>query len=137
MSSATTEPSLTPRRRAVLDAVRESEGHLSASEIWERARAAEPRISFATVYNAVHYLCDRGLLVEIPFGDGASLYDARTDHHDHVVCSCCGRMVDCHLGHEQRISKEAADLTGYDIHEVRVLLTGVCPKCRPGVKADD
>jgi Fe2+ or Zn2+ uptake regulation protein len=116
----------------VLEAVRESKGHLNASEIWERARALEPRISFATVYNAVHYLCEAGLLLEIPFGDGASLYDARTERHDHAVCTRCGRIADFHSATADAVAAEASMLTGFDATEVRIVLTGLCPDCRNG-----
>ncbi len=122
--------SMTPRRRAVLEAVRDSKGHLSASDIWERARSMEPKISFATVYNAVHYLCNAGLLLEIPFGDGASLYDARMDRHDHAVCTDCGLLIDFHSDVADTVAVEAARITGFEAAEVRIVLTGVCPKCR-------
>ena len=123
-------PGLTPRRRAVLEAVQTSKGHLSASEIWERARACEPKISFATVYNAVHFLCDAGLLVAIPFGDGASLYDARMDRHDHAQCTACGRLVDYECGLADDVAAQAAASTGFTASEVRITLIGLCPQCR-------
>lgn len=129
MTEARPVATLTPRRRAVLEAVRSSERHLSASEIWERAREAEPKISFATVYNAVHYLCDAGLLVAIPFGDGASLYDARVDRHDHALCTGCGRLVDYECALADDVAEQAAASTGFTPSEVRITLIGLCPEC--------
>lgn len=122
--------SLTPKRRAVLEAVRRSNAHLSASEIWERAREFEPKLSFATVYNAVHYLCHAGLLTEIPFGDGASRYDARMDRHDHAICTGCGALTDFHSDIADAVAAEAARETGFEAAEVRIVLTGICPACR-------
>jgi Fur family peroxide stress response transcriptional regulator len=121
---------LTAKRKAVLEAVRESKGHLTAADIWERARTLEPRISFATVYNAVHYLCKAGLLIEIPFGDGASLYDARTDRHDHARCTHCGRMVDYDCGVASEVAREVALNTGFLADEVHITVVGVCAECR-------
>jgi Fur family peroxide stress response transcriptional regulator len=130
MIEARHPPGLTSRRRAVLEAVQHSKGHLSASEIWERAREREPKISFATVYNAVHFLCDAGLLVAIPFGDGASLYDARMDRHDHAQCTRCGRLVDYECGLAADVAAQAAECTGFSPSEVRITLIGLCPECR-------
>jgi Fur family ferric uptake transcriptional regulator/Fur family peroxide stress response transcriptional regulator len=132
-----TEHRLTPQRRAVLVAVRDSHDHLSASEIWERARALHPRISFATVYNAVRYLCDAGLLQHIPFGDGASLYDARTDRHDHAMCAHCGHIVDFAAPFVQDIGARAAKETGFVATEVCVTLRGICPDCQGRTKFAD
>jgi Fur family peroxide stress response transcriptional regulator len=121
---------MTSRRRAVLEAVQQSKGHLTASDIWERARGIEPRISFATVYNAVHYLCDSGLLIEIPFGDGASLYDARTDRHDHARCTRCGGIVDYDCGVATDVIKQVALEKGFLADEVHITVVGVCATCR-------
>src|SRR5687768_16038417 len=66
---------LTPQRRAVLRVVAESAEHLTANEIFEAARRELPSISFATVYNSLKYLKEAGLLREINFGKGSSLYD--------------------------------------------------------------
>lgn len=121
---------MTAKRKAVLEAVRASKGHLTAADIWERARALEPRISFATVYNAVHYLCDAGLLIEIPFGDGASLYDARTDRHDHAHCKQCGSIVDYECGVAGEVTRRVALDTGFLADEVHITVVGVCADCR-------
>lgn len=76
---------LTPQRDAVLQAVRASQAHLTASEVYESARKIWPSISYATVYNSLRYLKDGGLIGEIQFGNGASCYGAMTDRHDHAL----------------------------------------------------
>jgi Fur family transcriptional regulator, peroxide stress response regulator len=121
---------MTTRRKAVLEAVRASGGHVSASDIWERARAIEPRISFATVYNAVHYLSKAGLLIEIPFGDGATLYDARTDDHDHALCTKCGGIVDYDCGIATQAAMDTARKSGFLASEVRITVVGLCADCQ-------
>jgi Fur family peroxide stress response transcriptional regulator len=128
---------LTPQRRAVLAAIQNSHAHLSASEIWERARELQPRISFATVYNAVRYLCDAGLLLHTPFGDGASLYDARTDRHDHALCTRCGRIVDFAAPFVKDIAERAARETGFTVSEICVTLRGACPDCQSKTRFSD
>ena len=68
---------LTKQRRAVLRAIRESDEHLTANEVFERARRLLPRISFATVYNSLRYLKNEGLIVEIRFGADCIRYDRK------------------------------------------------------------
>jgi Fe2+ or Zn2+ uptake regulation protein len=79
----------------------------------------------------VHYLCDEGLLVEVPFGNGASLYDARTDRHDHALCTGCGTIVDYDCTLAPTVAAQAAQATGFANPDVRVIVTGLCPTCRP------
>src|SRR5437660_7142838 len=88
---------LTRQREAVLRVIRESENHLTASEIFAGARRTLPSISYATVYNSLKYLKDAGLILEISFGNGASRYDRETERHDHALCTCCGKLVDFDL----------------------------------------
>ena len=59
------ETPLTPQRRAVLEVVRGSMDHLTANDVFAAARALHPTISYATVYNSLHYLTSTGLIREI------------------------------------------------------------------------
>jgi Fe2+ or Zn2+ uptake regulation protein len=88
---------LTPQREAVLQAIRETDAHLTAGEVFEAARRLLPSISYATVYNSLRYLTEAGLVREINQGKGASRYDRELARHDHAVCTLCGKLVDFDL----------------------------------------
>jgi Fur family ferric uptake transcriptional regulator len=64
-------------------------------------------------------------------GENAHSYISRPPgHHDHLICSGCGRVVnftDCNLpGLEKRLSAE----TGFTIEEHRLDFYGNCRECR-------
>jgi Fe2+ or Zn2+ uptake regulation protein len=120
---------LTPRREAVLRAVHESCGHPTAAEVFEQTRKAIPAISFATVYNALRYLTDRGLVREITFGKGASCYDRETGRHDHAVCSGCGSLVDFNLPEAVALMPKAARQSRFKAQSIHLTLVGLCPRC--------
>ena len=88
---------LTKQRTAVLQVIRESEGHLTANEVFENARRILPSISFATVYNSLHYLKNESLIGEVTFGNDASRYDRNLTRHYHAICNDCGKLVDLDL----------------------------------------
>jgi len=46
---------LTRQREVVLQVIREAKEHLTANEVFARAKAILPSISFATVYNSLRY----------------------------------------------------------------------------------
>jgi Fur family transcriptional regulator, peroxide stress response regulator len=124
------DQALTPQREAVLRAVRASEGHLTASEVFERAREILPTISYATVYNSLRYLKEAGLVSEITFGNGASRFDPETSRHDHAVCTGCGKLVDFDLKETVELMRAAARRSRFRAESVHLTLTGVCPECR-------
>ena len=63
------ENKLTPHRQVVLDVVRANRNHPTAREVFEESSKLSPKLSIATVYNALKYLTDAGLLRLIRFGD--------------------------------------------------------------------
>jgi Fur family peroxide stress response transcriptional regulator len=128
-----TLPKLTPQREAVLQVIRERVDHPTASDIFAAAKQNLPAISYATVYNSLRYLRDAGLVREIRFGDGASRYDGITDHHDHALCTTCGKLVDFDLAEPAELMREAARKSRFQAESVHLTLMGRCPDCvEPG-----
>jgi Fe2+ or Zn2+ uptake regulation protein len=114
----------------VLEVIRESENHLTACEIYEAARKRLLTISYATVYNSLHFLKEEGLVREINFGNGATRFDRETERHDHAICSSCGKMVDFDLPEAAALMRVAALRADFKPESVQLTLTGVCPDCR-------
>ena len=121
---------LTKQREAVLQVIRGSENHLTASEIYEAARRRLPSISYATVYNSLKYLKDGGLVNEISFGNGASRYDRETERHDHALCTECGKLVDFDLTVTSDLVRAAVRKTRFKPETIHLTLRGLCPDCK-------
>jgi Fur family peroxide stress response transcriptional regulator len=124
------ELGLTPQRQAVLAAIRATDQHPTANEVFALARGRMPSISFATVYNSLRYLKEAGLIREISFGDGASRYDRETDRHDHAICTKCGKLVDFDLPQTVELLRVAARKARFKPESVHLTLMGLCPDCR-------
>jgi Fe2+ or Zn2+ uptake regulation protein len=120
---------LTKQRQAVLQAIRESEAHLTANEVFEDARRVLPGISFATVYNSLRYLKNEGLIGEVRFGTDATRYDRRLTRHDHAICSKCEKLVDLDLTIPDTLVKEAARRSKFKPDSIELTLRGTCPEC--------
>ena len=80
--------------KLVLQILRESEGHLTAREIYEQARRTMPNISLGTVYRDLNSLAERGEISTVEIPDGANYFDKTVAPHDHLICSRCGRIRD-------------------------------------------
>lgn len=120
---------LTKQRKTILRVIRESDGHLTANEVFDHARLLLPSISFATVYNSLRYLKNRGLIGEVRFGADSTRYDRKLTRHDHAICSNCGKLVDLELSIPAGLLEEAAKRSKFEAGSIELTLHGLCPEC--------
>lgn len=123
------EAGLTKQRRCVLQVIREADKHLTANEVFEGARRLLPGISFATVYNSLHYLKNEGLIGEIKFGLDANRYDRKVTQHDHAICDNCGKIVDLEMSVPKGLVAKAAELSKFEAGTIELTLRGLCAEC--------
>jgi Fe2+ or Zn2+ uptake regulation protein len=118
---------VTPQRRAVLSAFEED--HLTADEVFARARRELPELSRATVYNALAAFVEVGILRAVE-SRGALLYDPNPDPtHHHFRCRRCDRLYDVHVAGVEALKVSGAD--SFVVERQTVLLGGLCPLCAP------
>ncbi len=120
---------LTKQRSAVFRVIHESDGHLTANEVFEAARRLLPGISFATVYNSLHYLKDIGLIAEVIFGSDVTRYDRKLTRHDHAICIDCGKLVDLELPIPPILVQKASELSKFEPESLELVFRGKCPQC--------
>lgn len=123
------ELGLTRQREVVLQVIREEPEHLTANEVFDKAKQLLPSISFATVYNSLRYLKDAGHIAEISFGNGASRFDSMTSRHDHAICTKCGKLVDMELDLPAELVSRAAEYSRFRPEYLELTLRGTCPEC--------
>jgi Fe2+ or Zn2+ uptake regulation protein len=123
------ELGLTRQREVVLRVIRDAHEHLTANEVFGRAKDLLPTISFATVYNSLRFLKEAGHIAEISFGNGASRFDRITHRHDHAICTSCGRLVDIEMDHPAEVMKKAARQSKFKPESIEFTLRGLCPDC--------
>lgn len=121
---------VTAQRRAVWSAFASGdEGHLTAEEVFERARGELPELARATVYNALSELVRAGLLQVVEVR-GALVYDANLDpEHHHFRCRSCSRLYDVHLEGAESLRISGGE--GFVVDRKSIMLGGLCPECSP------
>lgn len=120
---------LTKQREVVLQVIRDEPEHLTANEIFDKAKRLLPGISFATVYNSLRYLKEAGLIAEVNFGSGASRFDSKLTRHDHAICTNCGKLVDMELDLPAQLVASAAEFSRFQPESFELTLRGLCPDC--------
>ena len=111
----------------------ESNTHLTADELLARVRRHDPRVSQATVYRTMRLLKESGLAEERHFGDGQARYepaDAGGEHHDHLICTECGHIVEFVDDRIEALQDRVAAAHGFVVTDHRMELYGLCPACQ-------
>jgi Fur family transcriptional regulator, ferric uptake regulator len=105
---------------------------LSAHEIEDALRGGERGVGRASIYRSLELLYDHELINRLDLGDGVARYeiaDPAGEHHHHLVCDRCGRLVafdDPAL--ERAIDRVSARL-GMRVNSHDVVLRGECEDC--------
>ena len=120
----------TKQREAILDVFLEVEGHITGEELHGRVRARHPGIGYTTVYRTMKLLCDAGLASERNFDDGVTRYEVEHEHHDHLVCVRCGKIVEFECSMIESAQDEIVERYGFRLLRHRHELYGHCPSCR-------
>ncbi len=122
----------TQQREAILVAFLEATGHITSEEIHTRVRVGHPNIGYTTVYRTMKLLCDAGLASERHFEEGVTLYEIEHEHHDHLVCLRCGKIIEFECEMIERTQQEIADRYRFRILRHRHELYGHCSACDQG-----
>lgn len=122
---------LTHQRRLVLEIIRNSQEHPDAEAILLQARARDARISQATVYRALAFLKEAGLVQEHSLGQGHGHFEAAQGApHYHFTCKQCGRVIEFSAPEVIDIVHSLGEERGLLVTEVHLLLSGICDRCR-------
>lgn len=128
---------VTPQRMAVLRILADSKEHLKIEEIYSRVSQDFPMTSLATIYNTISMLKEIDEVLELSFGDGGKRYDGNNpEPHPHLLCECCGSVIDPDIPTLNNLMGRVADLTGYQVTSQRLDFFGICPLCQKGFHPD-
>ena len=121
-------------RLKILDLFRKAEHrHMSADDVYRLLMTENVDIGLATVYRVLTQFEEAGILLRSQFDGGKSVFELNGgEHHDHLVCTNCGRVEEFHDAEIERRQQEVADRHGFTLHEHALSLYGLCPACRPG-----
>lgn len=119
----------TRQREAILDIFFRQPGHISVEDLLDRVRRKHPGIGYATVYRTMKLLCEAELAEERRFGT-FTLYEKTSEHHDHFICTRCGRIDEFESQEIERLQDAIARKRGFAIAQHKHEIYGTCSACR-------
>jgi Fur family ferric uptake transcriptional regulator len=122
---------VTPERLALFDAIYTQHGHLDAEELLGALRSQGHKISRATVYRNLDLLVECDLVRKHRLGRKRYLYEHvhLGQHHDHLVCRSCGRVVEFLSPGIAALQTEICRAHGFDPTEHSLQILGLCNRC--------
>lgn len=121
------------QRELIADVFFRAGGHLRVEDLLDRVREIDPKIGQATVYRTMKLLTQCGLAEAHQFGDGHTRYepvDEPEEHHDHLICDSCGRIVEFFSPRIEELQDEIAKKHGFRVTNHRMELYGICKDCQ-------
>ena len=100
--------------------------HLSADEIHNKLVNHNESIGLATVYRVLTQLELAGLIQKNQFSDNQSSYEIKKQHHDHLICTKCGKIIEFVNDDLEMLQEKISDKYQFRLDSHVMTLFGVC-----------
>ena len=118
---------VTHPRTKILDILQSNPGmHLSADEIHNKLVDHNESIGLATVYRVLTQLEIAGLIQKNQFNDNQSSYEIKKQHHDHLICTKCGKIIEFMNDDLETLQEEISEKYQFRLDSHVMTLFGVC-----------
>jgi Fur family ferric uptake transcriptional regulator len=122
----------TDERVAILREAVSMGSHFEADDIFVRLRRKKTGASHASVYRTIPLLVEAGIIRKTPCDHMDGRYESvfGEDHHDHLVCVRCGKVIEFRDDAIEKLQKKVARKYKFKMLGHRHVLSGICEKCR-------
>ncbi len=123
---------LTPQRQIILDTLCEMGGHVTVAELYERVSGRYPAIDRSTVYRALDFFRELGLVCAADVG-GMARYEiapgGRGAPHHHLVCRNCGHIAHAPDAAFVAFAARLLNDHGFAADVDQLTIQGLCKDC--------
>ncbi|NRB37978.1 MAG: ferric iron uptake transcriptional regulator [Pseudomonadales bacterium] len=107
----------------ILEDAKVKGAHMSAEDVYKTLLDAGEDVGLATVYRVLTQFETAGLVERHNFEGGHSVFEmAPEEHHDHMVCSETGEVIEFFDAEIERIQKEIAERHGFELMDHSLVL---------------
>ncbi len=121
---------MTLQRMAILHVLHHARGHLSPTQVYQRARKEYPRLTEPTVYRTLEDLAEKKFLLAAHVGNGKIVYELAVNQHHHLICHQCGGTVQVEHASLELLYRQLETSTGYKLDSSHVTFFGLCSDCQ-------
>lgn len=126
----------TAQRDLILGVFLRTEEHLSSEDLYQLVKKEDPTVGQTTVYRTLKLLSEAGLAREVRFGDGRTHYEHnyKHQHHDHMICSNCGKIIEFYSAELEALQDAMAAKHKFEVTQHLLRIIGTCAECRRAKK---
>ena len=111
--------------------------HMSAEDIYKALIEQGEDVGLATVYRVLTQFEQAGIVERHNFENNLSVFEiAKDEHHDHLVCDQCGKIIEFHNEEIENLQEKVAKEFGFSLAGHSLVLYGICDdkKCQSVLK---
>lgn len=122
---------VTQERLALFEEIFSQHKHIDAEELLAAMKGRGLKISRATVYRNLDLLVECGMVRKQRLGQDRFLYEHvhGGQHHDHLVCTRCGRVVEFVSPGIAALQAEICRAHGFVPSHHTLQISGLCNSC--------
>ena len=122
---------LTPGREAIVGEVFKKKGHFDPEELHMALMNKGANVSRASVYRTIPLLIESGIIEEVERVDKHAHYEVilGREHHDHMLCLSCGRVIDFLSEEMEQLQERLCAEHGFKGETHTLEIKGYCKKC--------
>jgi Fur family ferric uptake transcriptional regulator len=118
-------------RFAVMEAFMQTDGHVSSAQMLSRLDRLGYRLEPEFVRDTLKLMCHYGFARKQRFDNGDVLYEHLHlgQHHDHMVCTKCRKIVEFEDLQLEALQIKAAQRHGFHLLQHKMEMYGICEQC--------
>ncbi len=123
----------TKQRELILKFLYENEGHYTPEEIYMQLKQEHPEVNIgiATIYRTLTLLEESSIASSISFGVQGKKYElGLKKHHDHLICTSCGEIIEFYDDIIEERQKEIAKQFNFQMTDHTMKIVGLCENCQ-------
>ena len=121
---------MTPARRALVTALLEADGHVTAEDLAETVQRSHPDVHRSTIYRTLDALEERGVVDHVHLGHGRAVFHLLDDPHQHLVCEVCNAVIEAPDELFVPLAERLLDDYGFTLKPNHFAVLGRCAECR-------
>nr|MBF0223016.1 transcriptional repressor [Desulfobulbaceae bacterium] len=122
----------TAQRDLIVEEFVKAGRHVSVEELYSLVRKKEASIGQVTIFRTLKLLAEAKIAKPVNFGDKIVRYELKygTQHHDHLVCTQCGAVIEVLDPKLERIQEQLCKKYKFAPSRHRLEIFGRCQDCQ-------
>ena len=121
---------LTPQRKLIINAIHDTDAHLTTEGIIAHVQSRMSEVHKSTIYRTLELLEESGCIYKSKQSDQFVYHHAEGGYRHHLVCTRCGKTIDCEEDIFAPVERLLQEKHGFQIDFKHIVMSGLCKECK-------